>query len=130
MAINNAMQLDKAKELDRIRESAKKALILLTTAEYNACELSNRNLLDYKQARAISTYFDRALMPTRELIEYLESLEDGVSVEKAIAQLYDGTKINGQLTTDNPASSYGQKVFVDDNGQAIDWAMIVNVEKG
>jgi len=130
MAINNAMQLDKAKELDRIRESAKKALILLTTAEYNACELSNRNLLDYKQARTISTYFDRALMPTRELIEYLESLEDGVSVEKAIAQLYDGTKINGQLTTDNPASSYGQKVFVDDNGQAIDWAMIVNVEKG
>ena len=130
MAINNAMQLDKAKELDRIRESAKKALILLTTAEYNACELSNRNLLDYKQARAISTYFDRALEPLRELIEYLESLEDGVNVEKAIAQLYDGTKINGQLTTDNPASSYGQKVFVDDNGQAIDWAMIVNVEKG
>ena len=130
MAINNAMQLDKAKELDRIRESAKKALILLTTAEYNAFELSNRNLLDHKQARAISTYFDRALMPTRELIEYLESLEDGVSVEKAIAQLYDGTKINEPVTTDNPASSYGQKVFVDDNGQAIDWAMIVNVEKG
>ena len=77
MTINNPLKMDKVKELDRIRKNANKALQLLNLAEYNAGELSNRNLLEYKQARVISTYFERAMDTTRELTEYLESLGDG-----------------------------------------------------
>lgn len=79
MTLKDPIKLDKAKELERIRFAAGKALILLTEAEYNTAELSNRNLLDHMQSRSISTYFDRALMPLRELIEYLEGLENGKS---------------------------------------------------
>ena len=77
MGINNALQLNKARELDRIRKNANKALQLLNLGDYNAAELSNRNLLEYKQARVLSTYFERAMDTTRELTEYLESLGEG-----------------------------------------------------
>ncbi len=77
MGINNALQLNKARELDRIRKNANKALQLLNLGDYNAGELGNRNLLDYKQARVLSTYFERAMDTTRELTEYLESLGEG-----------------------------------------------------
>lgn len=77
MGVNNALKMDKVKELDRIRKNAKKALELLNLSDYTAGELSNRSLLDHKQARVISTYFERAMDTTRELTEYLESLGDG-----------------------------------------------------
>jgi predicted RNA methylase len=76
MTIKDPIKIDQAKELDGIRANAKKALILLTKADYNACELINRNLLDHKQASVINTLFERALNPLRELIEYLEGLEN------------------------------------------------------
>jgi len=42
----------------------------------------------------------------------------------------DGEKtIAGYLTTEHPASSYGQPVFVDDDGQAYDsWQVLNTVE--
>ncbi len=43
---------------------------------------------------------------------------------KATATLLDGSKVKGRLTTDHAASSYGQPVFVDGDGQAIDWLSI------
>ena len=46
---------------------------------------------------------------------------------KATATLRDGSKVSGWLTTANPASSYGQPVFVDDDGQAYNWSDIVDV---
>lgn len=46
---------------------------------------------------------------------------------KAIATLYDGMKIKGQLTTDHAASSYGQPVFVDGDGNAWDWIDIASI---
>lgn len=77
MGVNNALKMDKVKELDRIRKNANKALQLLNLGDYNAAELSNRNLLEYKQARVLSTYLERAMDTTRELTEYLESLGEG-----------------------------------------------------
>jgi len=50
-------------------------------------------------------------------------------MEKVTARLIDGKAIEGYLTTAHPASSYGQKVFIDNNNQAIDWAMIASVTK-
>lgn len=47
---------------------------------------------------------------------------------KAIATLQNGQKVRGRLTTAHPASSYGKPVFVDDDGQAIDWINIVDVK--
>ena len=52
--------------------NAQKALNLLTEADDLATELSGRGLLDYKKSSALSTYCLRALMPLRELIEYVE----------------------------------------------------------
>ena len=46
---------------------------------------------------------------------------------KATATLHDGSKVSGRLTTAHPASSYGQPVFVDDNGQAYNWSDIMDV---
>jgi hypothetical protein len=43
---------------------------------------------------------------------------------KATAILINGSKINGRLTTNHAASSYGQLIFVDQNGQAVDWTSI------
>ena len=77
MAAKSPTKLNKAKELERIRAKAKKALIALAAADYNVVELMNRDLLDYKQGSAMTKYFLRALMPLRELIEYLESFENG-----------------------------------------------------
>lgn len=48
--------------------------------------------------------------------------------KKATATLRDNSKISGRLTTDHAASSYGQPVFVGDNGQAYNWADIVDVD--
>lgn len=76
MAAKSPTKLNKAKELERIRANAKKALNTLTAADYNAVELMNRDLLDYKQGSAMTTYFLRALGPLRELIEYLENFEE------------------------------------------------------
>lgn len=75
MAAKSPTKLNKAKELERIRANAKKALNTLTAADYNAAELMNRDLLDDKQGSAMTTYFLRALVPLRELIEYLENFE-------------------------------------------------------
>ena len=77
MATKDPIKLNKAKELERIRANTKKALIALAAADYNVVELMNRDLLDYKQGSAMTKYFLRALMPLRELIEYLESFENG-----------------------------------------------------
>jgi hypothetical protein len=46
---------------------------------------------------------------------------------QAIATLVDGTRVKGRLTTNHAASSYGQPVFVDANGQAYDWISIVEI---
>lgn len=46
---------------------------------------------------------------------------------KATATLRDGSKVSGRLTTEHAASSYGQPAFVDDDGQAYNWADIVDV---
>jgi len=46
---------------------------------------------------------------------------------KATATLLDGSKVSGRLTTDHAASSYGQPVFVGDDGTAYNWADIVEV---
>ncbi len=46
---------------------------------------------------------------------------------KATATLLDGSKVKGRLTTDHAASSYGQPVFVDTDGQAIDWISIQSI---
>lgn len=45
----------------------------------------------------------------------------------ATAVLVDGTKIKGRLTTAHPASSYGQPVFVGDDGLAVDWAVVTDL---
>ena len=76
MVTKSPIRLNKAKELDRIRAKAKKALIALAAADYNVVELMNRDLLDYKQGSAMTKYFLRALAPLRELIEYLENFEN------------------------------------------------------
>lgn len=47
---------------------------------------------------------------------------------KATATLIDGSKVHGRLTTAHAASSYGQPVFVDDAGQAINWASITDID--
>lgn len=52
-------------------------------------------------------------------------MTDGEHV--AIAKLIDGSTLTGKLTTEHAASSYGRPVFVSDDGQALDWAMIAGV---
>lgn len=47
---------------------------------------------------------------------------------KATATLRNGSKVSGRLTTAHPASSYGQPVFVNDDGQAYNWSDIVDVK--
>jgi hypothetical protein len=47
---------------------------------------------------------------------------------KATATLLDGARITGRLTTNHAASSYGQPVFVDNSGQAINWAGITGID--
>jgi len=46
----------------------------------------------------------------------------------AVATLYDGSVVRGRLTTEHAASSYGQPVFVGDDGEAIDWLVIRDVK--
>lgn len=47
---------------------------------------------------------------------------------KALATLANGQRISGRLTTDHAASSYGQPVFVTDDGQALNWAEITEIK--
>jgi len=47
---------------------------------------------------------------------------------KATATLRNGSKVSGRLTTAHAASSYGQPVFVDNDGQAYNWSDIVDVK--
>jgi hypothetical protein len=47
---------------------------------------------------------------------------------KATATLHNGQKVSGRLTTDHSASSYGQPVFVDDDGQAYNWSDIAEIK--
>jgi hypothetical protein len=49
---------------------------------------------------------------------------------KAIIQTFDGPQeVEGRLTTNHPASSYGQPVFVDQDGQAYDrWQVVENID--
>lgn len=47
---------------------------------------------------------------------------------KATATLQGGSKVQGRLTTAHAASSYGQPVFVDDDGQVYDWFMIASID--
>lgn len=46
---------------------------------------------------------------------------------KATATLHNGNKVHGRLTTAHAASSYGQPVFVDDEGNAYNWAEIAEI---
>lgn len=46
---------------------------------------------------------------------------------KATAILQSGEEISGYLTTEHAASSYGQPVFADEDGQAYNWIEIANV---
>lgn len=46
---------------------------------------------------------------------------------KATVTLTDGSKVGGKLTTEHAASSYGQPVFVADDGTAYNWAEIANI---
>jgi septal ring-binding cell division protein DamX len=46
---------------------------------------------------------------------------------RATVTLVTGQKVKGRLTTDHAASSYGQPVFVSDDGTAYNWAEIANV---
>lgn len=46
---------------------------------------------------------------------------------KAIATLSNGQRVQGRLTTDHAASSYGQLVFVDEDNQAHDWITITGI---
>ncbi len=46
---------------------------------------------------------------------------------KATATLVTGEKLKGKLTTDHVASSYGQPVFVADDGTACNWADIADI---
>lgn len=47
---------------------------------------------------------------------------------KALATLANGQKISGRLTTDHAASSYGQPVFVADDGTAYNWSEIAEIK--
>jgi hypothetical protein len=47
---------------------------------------------------------------------------------KATATLHNGQKVSGRLTTDHSTSSYGQPVFVDDDGQAYNWSDIAEIK--
>lgn len=46
---------------------------------------------------------------------------------KATATLVGGSKVEGRLTTAHSASSYGQPVFVGDDGAAYNWIEIVDI---
>lgn len=46
---------------------------------------------------------------------------------KATATLRNGNTVGGRLTTAHALSSYGQPVFVDDDGQAYNWIDIVSI---
>ena len=46
---------------------------------------------------------------------------------KAIATLINGKKVSGRLATDHAASSYGQPVFVNNDGEVYNWSDIVDV---
>lgn len=46
---------------------------------------------------------------------------------KATATLTNGEKVSGVMTTEHAASSYGQPVFVDENGQAYNWLDIAEI---
>ncbi len=46
---------------------------------------------------------------------------------KATAILVGGSKVDGRLTTAHSASSYGQPVFVGDDGTAYNWIEIVDI---
>lgn len=109
--MNDPLKMDKTKEMDRIRKNANKALQLLNLGDYTAGLLSNRNLLDYKQARVISAYFGRAMDTTRELTEYLESLDvkpaiDRAQLVKAIADTYQKYFIDRETTAGVPFILY------------------------
>jgi len=62
--------------------NAQGALTLLIEADELAIDLSNRGLLDYKKSSAMATYFLRAIMPLRELIEYLGKVEKELPCER------------------------------------------------
>lgn len=112
MTTKDPIKLNKAKELERIKTNAKKALIALTAADYNAVELMNRDLLDYKQGSAMSKYFLRVLAPLRELIEYLENFDNpGLSIDRgqmaaAIAETYQKYFIDREVSAGVPFILY------------------------
>lgn len=103
-----ATELNKEKELAHILSRAQKALKLLIEADYNAVELMNRDLLDYKQGSAITKYFLRALAPLRELIEYLEGANriDRGQMAAAIADTYQKYFIDRETTAGVPYILY------------------------
>jgi len=103
-----ATELNKEKELAHILSRAQKALKLLIEADYNAVELMNRDLLDYKQGSAMTKYFLRALAPLRELIEYLESANriDRRQMAAAIAETYQKYFIDREVSAGVPYILY------------------------
>ena len=46
---------------------------------------------------------------------------------KATATLTNGSKVRGKLTTEHAVSSYGQPVFVGNDGTAYNWADITDI---
>jgi len=108
MAAKSPIKLNKEKELAHILSRAQKALKLLIEADYNAVELMNRDLLDYKQGSAITKYFLRALAPLRELIEYLEGANriDRGQMAAAIADTYQKYFIDRETTAGVPYILY------------------------
>lgn len=49
-------------------------------------------------------------------------------IRPAIATMTSGAKVSGRLTTAHPASSYGQPVFVADDGTVFNWADIADID--
>jgi hypothetical protein len=49
--------------------------------------------------------------------------------KRLIATMVTGEKVHGKLTTEHAASSYGQLVFVDEDGNAYDNWQIEKIEE-
>ncbi|MFA7628825.1 MAG: hypothetical protein WCY37_05500 [Candidatus Dojkabacteria bacterium] len=115
MAAKSPIKLNKEKELAHILSKAQKALQLLIEADYNAVELMNRDLLDYKQGSAMTKYFLRALAPLRELIEYLENFDrpdltiDRSQMAAAIAETYQKYFIDREVSAGVPFILYDKE---------------------
>lgn len=60
------------KQYEAMLARAKQALDLLTEADDNASKICNLNRINHRQASIMTGHFYQALLPLRELVEYLE----------------------------------------------------------